>query len=353
MFSGDNMKKIGKLLIILLALTLFMLSLPLSASAEEESRFGRNILSSMSSASLMVPIYDELKAGCENLESDIPLSKNLSSESLKIVFEALMNDYPEFFWVTGGYTYTQKTDSDFIDTVSPKYLFPRSKVAAAKASLDAMASKLLVGLDGKSDYEKSLIIHDRLAEHITYKDTDNDQTAYGAIVEGEAVCAGYARAYQYLLIKVGIEAWSMSGKSYNPSTSVLEDHRWNMAKLDGKWCYTDVTWDDQGEMVYHNYFNRPLSYFKLRHFPETFTAYLPDDDCSDLDYFKKNNLVFTKVETKRLVNLLKKSDNRISIYVDGDVNAFVKSLGDKMKDIVTSLGAKSGTTLPDGSRYHE
>lgn len=338
------MKNIYKPLVLLFTLLFFMLSLPLSASGEEENRFGREILGGMPSAAVLLTTYDELKSGCENLDGEIPLTQKITKISLHTVFSALISDYPEYFWLTGGYTYSQENGSDYVDSVSPEYLFARSKIAAAKSSLETMADKMLEGLNGKSDYDKALILHDRLAERVVYRSTSNDQTAYGAIVEGEAVCAGYARAYHYLLAKAGIYAWSIQGKSINPTTNQSEGHRWNMVKLDGKWYYSDVTWDDQGELIYHNYFNRTLSYFRQTHFPEDFSEYLPDDNSTALDYFKKNNLVFTKVDASRIVKLLKASGNSTNLYVDGDVNSFIYNLGDKMTDIVTSLGAKGGAS---------
>ena len=60
--------------------------------------------------------------------------------------------------------------------IEPEYLFHRSKTAAAKSALESMAEKMLEGLDGKSDYDKALIIHDRLAERVVYKRTDNERS---------------------------------------------------------------------------------------------------------------------------------------------------------------------------------
>ena len=338
------MKATRKIIILLLSVIIFTLSLPFSASAEEESRFGRSILSGMDNSAALVSCYDEIKEGCERLSSKISLTKNITVEELRTVILALTNDCPEIFWFTGGYSYAHEEGSTTVSYIEPEYLFHRSKTAAAKSALESMAEKMLEGLSGKSEYDKALIIHDRLAERVVYAPTDNDQTAYGAIVEGEAVCAGYARAYHYLLSKVGITAWSVQGESINPSTDKKESHRWNMVKLDGKWYYTDVTWDDQEGLLYHNYFNRTLSYFNKTHFPDMFTEYLPDDNSTELDYFKRNNLVFRSVETNRIIKLLKDSNNNISLYVDGNVDSFLKSLSNKMTTIVQSLGAKGGAS---------
>lgn len=61
-------------------------------------------------------------------------------------------------------------------------------------------------------------------------------TAYGALVEGDAVCQGYALAYKLLLDKCGIDSVLV--------TSNEMGHAWNLVKLDGSWYHVDVTWDD-------------------------------------------------------------------------------------------------------------
>ena len=60
------------------------------------------------------------------------------------------------------------------------------------------AEKLLAGVpqDG-SNYIKEKYLHDALAGHITYDSAYVwDQGAYTAMVEGRAVCAGYATSFQ-------------------------------------------------------------------------------------------------------------------------------------------------------------
>ena len=63
-----------------------------------------------------------------------------------------------------------------------------------------------------------------------------------------------------------------------------------------------------------------------------------------LDYFKKNNLVFTSVDTNRITKLLKNSNNNANFYIDGDVDSFLKKLNTKMTTVVQSLGAKGGAS---------
>ena len=62
--------------------------------------------------------------------------------------------------------------------------------------------------------------------------------SYGALVNGEAVCDGYALAFFQMAEACDLEVVSVVGKAGG------DNHRWNKIKLDGKWYNVDVTWED-------------------------------------------------------------------------------------------------------------
>ncbi|MGN0367871.1 MAG: transglutaminase domain-containing protein [Wujia sp.] len=61
-------------------------------------------------------------------------------------------------------------------------------------------------------------------------------TAWGALVYGEAQCSGYARAYKALCDAAGIPCYYVhaNSKAINPS------HQWNMVQIDKKWYIVDA-----------------------------------------------------------------------------------------------------------------
>lgn len=84
--------------------------------------------------------------------------------------------------------------------------------------------------------------------------TDDDATAYGALVKREAVCQGYAHAFYLLASRCGLEAYTVSS----------EDHAWNIIKLDdGNYYHVDVTWEDPYESDTGRP-NKEYGYKKLR-----------------------------------------------------------------------------------------
>ena len=92
---------------------------------------------------------------------------------------------------------------------------------------------------GMSQYEIAQVYYQWLCEHCRYDDGAGDDSlshlAYGALVNGLAVCDGYTGAYNLLLKLEGIDCTAL----FNDS------HIWTVAKLDGRTYHIDVTWGDQ------------------------------------------------------------------------------------------------------------
>lgn len=90
---------------------------------------------------------------------------------------------------------------------------------------------------GMKDVEKALVLHDYEIEHAYYSaSAENCRYATAALVDGQAVCAGFSNGLLVLLHEAGIESYYISGNSGN--------HAWVLAKLDGYWYHIDSTWDD-------------------------------------------------------------------------------------------------------------
>lgn len=70
-------------------------------------------------------------------------------------------------------------------------------------------------------------------------------TAYGALVNGRAVCSGYSRAFKVIMDKLGIPCVLVSG--YGVSKTGYANHEWNYVQLDGKYYAVDTTWNSADE----------------------------------------------------------------------------------------------------------
>lgn len=181
----------------------------------------------------------------------------------KQIFEAVQaykNDHPEVFWLLNETSYL------FDNGYTTVYIFFNSNMDSverkeAKEKFNSAVEKILSKAPADaSDYEKELFVNNYLVDNCEYdydaidrkKILNNENDAYGALVDKKAVCEGYARAFQLLCNRLGIDCVTMSGTTDGGS------HAWNCAMLDNEWYQVDVTWNDtekQDSIVENFYFN--------------------------------------------------------------------------------------------------
>ena len=72
-------------------------------------------------------------------------------------------------------------------------------------------------------------------------ESEHDQNIARVFWKKQAVCAGYARAVQYLLERLGIPCIYVEGNTIGSS----EGHAWNIVQIGGQYYYVDATNGDQ------------------------------------------------------------------------------------------------------------
>ncbi len=332
------MKSLKRFTAIVLTVLIVVSTIPamsVSAATATDMRYGRTKLSAN-----LQKVYDLLVTNCTSdtaKKISISTSWGVTKTQLKNTFTMFYSDYPEYFWVENGYGYSYTGDG-IVTSITPAYV-DFSDISKTKAEYNQKVTELTADLSGKSDYEKSKILHDRLCVNVVYTlDCKNHQNAYGALVEGKAVCNGYARAYQHLMNKVDIPAWYLSGVALDESANITGRHAWNLVKLDGQWYYSDPTWDDQGLITFYTYFNITEEQISKRHTADDiYKPLVPDATATDANYYKRENREFATYDEDRFVELLIKDIYKTQIYVIGDLQDFISSI-DSLS-IAKKLGA--------------
>jgi transglutaminase/protease-like cytokinesis protein 3 len=158
----------------------------------------------------------------------------------KVIQDAIdsMRHYPGYYSVVSS---TESAMSNVSLTLRINYKITQSDFDASVKKADDIIDKIIY--EGMTSFEKTLVIHDYLVDHISY--TDNIEagdeyiyTMYGALVHEDAVCQGYAEAFQYLSTLAGLENIIIQGTAGGLA------HAWNMVKLEDEWYHVDTTWDD-------------------------------------------------------------------------------------------------------------
>ena len=139
--------------------------------------------------------------------------------------------------------------SDLSPVVEIEYDLTYYDDAEQEAEVDRKVKEIMKELDlgNKTDYEKISAIYDYICDNVEYEaaveGSDIRRTAYGAFVEGRAVCQGYSVSLYRLLLEAGIDNRIIFGDGVS-GFGITGAHTWNIIELYGKYYYADITWDD-------------------------------------------------------------------------------------------------------------
>ena len=191
---------------------------------------------------------------------------------------------------------------------------------ATLKKLNDVVKSIVSEVSATDPYEIELQLHDLLCQRVTYSANDSDPmvfTAYGALVNGQALCEGYARAMQLLLRQFGITSTLVTG------TARGEGHMWNLVKIAGEWYHLDATWNDLSS-VSHEYFNVTTADIQRDHvISSAHTALSPDALSSGVtsfnigipscsagaqNYFVRTGFIFYKDAPQKLLDRFVKHD---------------------------------------------
>ena len=287
------------------------------------TRYGRAKLAKMSRSTVYLKIYDRLLEMAENFTVDkvsLPTNQKITHDEAWLVTAAFYSDYPELFWARPSFWYNKNTM-----LCSEIQLNYNSHIYNLNTELPLFletAETILAGMPTGSDYEKELYLHDALIKKVTYTYSKlEEQNGYTTLVEGKGVCAGYAFALQYLLMRAGIQSYYVVGYAG-------ENHAWNLAKIDGEWYYVDATWDDpltdsgsdSAYSPFHTYFNLSAEMMAEDHTLSGQPYNVPLEDCTATDAFY-HNVNHTAVSTSdtdlvsKVADLLQRNSGIAHLYV--------------------------------------
>lgn len=115
--------------------------------------------------------------------------------------------------------------------------FNSEEIRGAIETFEKKSEEFVATLYG-TDKQKLEQIYDWLTTNVSYDHSyvlPNSCNAYGAIVNGKAVCCGYAYAYKYMADLAGLKVLYVTGYAGKEKAY----HAWNLAYADGKWLLVD------------------------------------------------------------------------------------------------------------------
>lgn len=271
------------------------------------------------------------------------------TNDLQIALNAYLSDHPEVFWLddSSPYRYSEHDDSLCVELT---FTETGEELAQKKEALSAAVEKAAGGApDNADDYEIELYLNDWLTENCSYNtDGEHKHSAYGALVDGTAVCDGYSHAFQLLCKRLGVTCTVVEGTSdFNEEAE--DGHMWNCIKLGESWYHIDATWNDSSQSVcgveHYFYVNLNDAQISADHkisgsFDQRFdnrgnffNVFAPKCDSDELNYFRLNYVTVSDPDDDEepvaaLIESAKNREDYFACVVDG--NADFNSVLDKI-----------------------
>ena len=211
-------------------------------------------------------LYDILYDGISSYRDKIELPVNrYTLDEVNRVREMIIIDCPELFhWenLTSWYT----VGSEYADSVELEYRMSREEWETRAERIRRIIEGLKTETAGMTDdYDVEFTAYRYVITHCRYSDlygtpqADNAPiySADSVLIDGDAVCSGYASAMTLVLRSLGIPCLRIN-------TIEAQKHAWNKTRINGKWYNIDATWDDcGGERTFPAGENEFLAYLNL------------------------------------------------------------------------------------------
>ncbi len=222
------------------------------------------VISVVSLTDLQRSLVHDLYTPIFNGEEKILLPQGTRYEDVAPAMHCLMQDYPELFHLNSDYTigYYQH-QPELAAYIEPQYRCSREEAAALRAELYLQAYLLA------AQHPDAESLHDALCSRVTYTDdTLLCATAAGALLEGAALCEGYAQALSLVYRMARIPCGVVTGTATD-AAGESSRHAWSIANIDGC-ALIDATWNDQDalDLNTHWYYGLSTGQMAADHTPD-------------------------------------------------------------------------------------
>ncbi|NLT10002.1 MAG: hypothetical protein GXY08_10930 [Ruminococcus sp.] len=257
-------------------------------------------------------IYEALYRGITDHRKEIALPYDVSGDTYNKVFCMVEKQEGRLFQLDSVYYTANKVRNAQI-----VYRVDKEEYESMRTELDEAVRKATLDVSvNANDFDKVMRIHDYLVRNCKYIESDEtglSSTSYGCLVNKKANCEGYAKAFNVLCEKAGLQTVLITGVAEG------ENHAWNQVLVSGNWYNIDVTWDDTdvgGDMRRMYYLCDDDEFYKT-HMPdeESFEPFPCKGEKGGGSYYKMNGHFAETMDDAREIILreLKAGSSEIDI----------------------------------------
>ncbi len=266
--------------------------------------------------------YDTIYKGMKNHKDAVFVSRDFSSDKVFDLVSVVLCEHPEIFYTGDSCRLDGFGRLEFV------YKYDKRQSEKLYEQIKEKTEKILSSLSADmDDYEKSVYIYDYLCRNVYYDYSALDElssdmdvsTLIGPLLQGRAVCTGYAKAYQYLLSCAGVESLFVFGTASTPAQS--GDHAWIVQQSNGDYYFTDPTWGDsfdgknKEEMPNHAYFCITTREIKKTHKLDKMFDFPEFKENRD-SYFVREGTYFEEYDKNKIKSVLKKNISSSNFVVE-------------------------------------
>ena len=190
-------------------------------------------------------LYDVIEEGMRAMSFGVIPGNGFSDDEVSEVFSYVLYDNPDIFWV--DYQFKASHNLWGVSFIYLSYLFTDAdEVGELYWRHDAIAEEFAAecaveGLGAEEVADKAV---EQICRCSEYSETaELVQNIDSVFDRGETVCAGYSKAYDFLLNRAGIPSIYIVGSTSEEDAGQTY-HAWNAYILDGEIVYGDLTWAD-------------------------------------------------------------------------------------------------------------
>lgn len=139
--------------------------------------------------------------------------------------------------------------------ISIEKTYSENKINTINKQIDYIINEIIK--DEKDTNTMIKLAHDYIVNNTKYDSNRSDKniseydsdTAYGALIEGYALCGGYTDSMAIILDRLNIKNFKIASDS----------HIWNAVNMNDEWYHLDLTWDDpvtsdNSDILEYNFF---------------------------------------------------------------------------------------------------
>ena len=187
-------------------------------------------------------VYDALEEGILAQDESIYLPMGTTQGELQTCWQFVLYDHPGVFNLPDDAHVSYWSWGGSVSYLEPDYKFDAETTQKLSDEYEQLAMDLPLLADTQAATMENICAW--VADNTEYVNTDNDQYIDSVFTNRQSVCAGYAKAVQYLALRHGIPCVYITGTAED-FLGTGGSHAWLAAYVDGEVRYYDPTWFDQ------------------------------------------------------------------------------------------------------------